>query len=85
VPQPAQALLAVPIVRAYPSTATVPITVLLYNSRSAGGAWSVCDKSTVAGRNVHICFENVKHNFIQFLHLEYRYFRQKLVHKFHVD
>ena len=32
-PQPAQALLAVPNVTAHPSTATVPITVLLYNSK----------------------------------------------------
>jgi len=30
-PQPAQARLAVPSVTAYPSTASVPITVLLYN------------------------------------------------------
>jgi len=31
-PQPTQALLAVPNVTAHPSTASVPITVLLYNS-----------------------------------------------------
>jgi len=30
-PQPAQALLAVPNVTAHPSTASLPITVLLYN------------------------------------------------------
>ena len=30
-PQPARPLLAVPIVTAHPSTASVPITVLLYN------------------------------------------------------
>ena len=31
-PQPAQALLAVPNVTAHPSTASVPITILLYNA-----------------------------------------------------
>jgi len=30
-PQPAQALLTVPNVRAHPSTASVPTTILLYN------------------------------------------------------
>jgi len=41
-PQPVQALLAVPNVAAHPSTASVPITVLLYNG------------TLLCGFNVHI-------------------------------